>query len=222
MFSEVVNIQELTHNQPFCAGIILRRGGAVVATLNTDHLHEGLLEIPHWRVGAIGGGQEAGELIHECALREAQEEASVEVRLENAAVTYYQDMDTGELTTIRVADEPAPFLFQRLTNPRPSTPYKPGLPTGTYIYFALYLAQPYSDDIKPGDDVEGLLEVPLELWESLKEKPTLGEILAKGATLIENKPLAREQGLWLPEDESLTVIVDLLLNPSDIERYDRE
>ena len=64
------NVELITKDQPFCAGVILFQDQNLVITLNTDGLPASLEGSGALRIGAIGGGQEAGELIWQCALRE--------------------------------------------------------------------------------------------------------------------------------------------------------
>lgn len=211
--SEQMNIEEITANQPFCAGVIAFLSGKLIVTLNTDGVPEGSNNM--LRIGAVGGGQEPGETILECAKREAQEELSVkQITLEHAPVTYFHDMDTNELRRVQALDAAAPFLFQRLNNPRPDTPYKPGLPTGRYIYFSLYFAALHEEAILPGDDVAALLLVPLEKWFVLEQSCSLGEAIAQGLEIIttaEKKSLfSQTTSLYLPENESLLTAVPLL------------
>lgn len=131
--SDGSNIEKLTQGQPFCAGVVLVRDGKVAVTLNEDGLPHaapaGML-----RIGGVGGGQEPGETLPECALREAKEELGTErVTLKDAGKTFIHDMDTEEIAAIRCSDRIAPFLLQRRTSPNPHRPYKPGLPTGPYM-----------------------------------------------------------------------------------------
>jgi hypothetical protein len=118
---EPVCIEEFTNNQPFCAGVILFRKDKLITTLNTDGI-QNQYGNNVLRVGAVGGGQEQGENIVECAIREAAEELYISdqnIELIHSKVTYFNDMDTGEVTKIQCADKVSPFLFQRQTNPNP-------------------------------------------------------------------------------------------------------
>ena len=66
-----LDVAALTEGQPFCAGVVLMVDGRLVLTLNHDHLPAALSGTA-LRVGGVGGGQEAGETIRECAMREAR------------------------------------------------------------------------------------------------------------------------------------------------------
>lgn len=206
----LIDVGALTANQPFCAGVVWVRNGRVAATLNPDgipaHLGEGLL-----RIGGVGGGQEPDETLMECALREAKEELGSEaVRLVSSRITFFHDMDTGDITEVACTDPTAPFLLQRASSKHPDKPYRPGLPVGKYVYFGTYLAELDEARINPEDDVAGLLFVPLEKWPLLeKESLTLGDLLDAGVGLLESHPLARQTRLWMPDNESLRVILPL-------------
>ncbi|HEX6121662.1 MAG TPA: NUDIX domain-containing protein [Ktedonobacterales bacterium] len=207
---EPLDVARLTAGQPFCAGVVIVEDGRLLVTLNTDWL-PAELDGTAWRVGGVGGGQEPGETISECALREAREELCAEVARIPADTTYYHDLDTGELAPVRCVDLVPPLLFQRRRNAQPEVPFRPGLPAGPYTYLALYLATlPNPAVIQPGDDVEGLLYVPLTEWDLLTTMPTLQDALRCGARLIERQPLDRGRRLYLRDDESATVVASLL------------
>ncbi|MDF2715140.1 MAG: hypothetical protein K0R28_2065 [Paenibacillus sp.] len=206
-----IDVQSLTDNQPFCAGIVWVRDGKLAITLNPDgmpeELGDGVL-----RIGGVGGGQEPGESIMECALREAREELGDEhVRLISSKVTYFHDMDTGEIGKIRCSDNTAPFLLERKTSKHPDKPYRPGLPFGRFLYFCLYLGEAGEAKINPDDDVAGVMFIPLENWRLLlKDTLTLGELLESGVELLEAYAIPRQTRLWLPENESIRIVLPLL------------
>jgi 8-oxo-dGTP pyrophosphatase MutT (NUDIX family) len=206
-----IEVLSLTDNQPFCAGIVWVRDGKLAITLNPDgmpeELGEGVL-----RIGGVGGGQEPGESILECALREAREElGNKDVRLVSSDVTYFHDMDTGEIVQVRCTDSTAPFLLERMTSKHPDKPYRPGLPFGRYVYFCLYLGEAEEANINPDDDVAGVVFIPLEHGRLLlKEALTLGELLEAGAELLEAYAIPRHTRLWLPENESIQIVLRLL------------
>ncbi|BFH12995.1 GNAT family N-acetyltransferase [Paenibacillus melissococcoides] len=211
---EPLQIEALTFNQPFCAGVILEREGRVVMTLNAD-MDAGDGQAANsdrvLRIGGIGGGQEPGETMPACALREAREELAAErVRLKSSPVTYFHDMDTGDIRTITVRDELAPFLLQRAANPAPDQPYKPGLPVGPYIYYGIYAAEAdESEPLAPGDDVAALLSIPIGGWDVIEQGVTLSEALAHGCAVTEAVPLPRDTRLHVPESESMRMIMRL-------------
>lgn len=211
-YTEKLNIEQLTKNQPFCAGVIAFFAGKLIVTLNADGLPPSSRNM--LRIGAVGGGQEPLESILDCALREAKEELSVQqVKALPAPSTFFHDMDLDEIRRIETVDKIAPFLVQRQTNARPHTPYKPGLPTGPFVYFNLFLAQIIDVTILPGDDVVGLLLVPLDQWELLQQPCTLREAVAQGIELItrnDTPQSLKDAILYLPKDESLLTAVPLL------------
>ena len=205
----VINIEELTRNQPFCGGVILARGKSILVTLNSDGLPEHLTESA-WRVGGVGGGQEPGETLSQCARREANEEICSDVRLISSPTTFFHDIDTGVVRQIVCSDSPAPLLVERERNPHPERPYRPGLPTGPYIYFGLFLAEALQALLQPGDDVEALLTVPLDTWPRLEQEPTLQEMLDRGASVIWPSPHGTTRKLWVAQDESFREVARLL------------
>lgn len=207
---EILNVRHVTNNQPFGAGIILMQDNCLLTTLNTNGLPQALAGDKAWRVGWAGGGQEQGETIWECALREAREELSADVTLATSAVTYFHDLDTGEIYPVTCTDTVAPFLLERQSNLYPYTPYRPGLPSGPYTYFGLFLAQLSKTTIQPGDEVEGLLFIPINGWSLLLQQPTLGTLLKQGARLVEQHPLPRTRQLWLHPHESFATVANLL------------
>jgi 8-oxo-dGTP pyrophosphatase MutT (NUDIX family) len=203
----------MTDHQPFCAGVVWVRDGKVAITLNTDGIPEAL-EGRVMRVGGVGGGQEPGETIAECALREAQEElGNLNVRLLSSPVTFFHNMDTDEVVQVPCIDETPPLLLQRKTNGNPDVPYKPGLPTGPYVYFGLYSAETDEARINPEDDVAAILFVPVERWPILEQGATLGQMVELGSELLERAPIPREMRLWVPENESMRTVMRLLFPP---------
>ncbi|SFS75461.1 NUDIX hydrolase [Marininema halotolerans] len=207
----VINLEALTNQQPFCAGVIIKQGLGIVITLNEDGLPNERMK-NSWRVGAVGGGQEPNETIWECALREAREEMSTEVTLIHSPVTYYHDIDTGLIEKVKVADEIAPFLFQRKKNPSPKRPYKEGLPCGPYIYFAMFLVEERIswDKMSPGDDVKGLVLFPQDRFDEIKQDHPLSYWLQRGAQLVGVEDVDTNKKLWAPADESSLTVARLL------------
>jgi hypothetical protein len=82
------------------------------------------------------------------------------------------------------------------------------LPIGQYIYYSLYLGRIVNDDIFPGDDVRGLLLVPVNHWELL-DRSLLEDVLGTHE-LIERKPIDRKTILYVPPDESFNMAIPLL------------
>jgi hypothetical protein len=145
------------------------------------------------------------------SLREAAEELGTTlVELATSPVTVFHDMDDGGQRTVRCADDVAPLLLQRRTNPTPDRPYKPGLPTGPFIFYGMYLAR--ADEIRPtqDDDVAGVLFVPLDAWERLERGCAFGDMMDAGARFIGRTPIDRDSALWLPADESMRIVVSLI------------
>ncbi|BFH69638.1 hypothetical protein J27TS7_00590 [Paenibacillus dendritiformis] len=211
---EPLHIEALTFNQPFCAGVFLIRQDRVVMTLNADMESENSPAghyAPVLRIGGVGGGQEPRETISACALREAREELATErVRLKSSPITYFHDMDTGDIRPVTVRDELAPFLLQRAANPTPQQPYKPGLPVGPYIYYGIYAAEAdESEPLAPGDDVAALLFIPIRSWDVIERGATLSEALAHGCAITEALPLHRDTRLHVPQSESMRMIMRL-------------
>jgi 8-oxo-dGTP pyrophosphatase MutT (NUDIX family) len=206
---EAMNIEELTRNQPFCAGVIITQDNTILVTLNND-LSDDMKE-QFIRVGGVGGGQEINETIAECALREAIEELDTHrVHLQSSSTTFFHNLDTNDICMIKCSDKIAPFLLQRRTRFNPNTPYKPGLPIGPYIYYGLYLGSTTEINLKPGDDVDGLLFVPFSEWDNLLGQPTLSSVLENHCKLIEAKKINRSIKLFVPENESFRTVMKLI------------
>ncbi|QBD83051.1 NUDIX domain-containing protein [Ktedonosporobacter rubrisoli] len=213
---ESLNVQHMTKNQPFCAGVIIIQDGYLVVTLNIDGLPPAIARDCTWRVGGVGGGQEPNETVWQCAQREAREELSTEIELLSSPSTYFHDIDTGDLYEVSCTDTIAPLLLERQSNLFPYTPYRPGLPAGPYTYFCLLFAQPVQPHIQPGDDVVGLLLLPLSQWAMLQSRPSLESLLEHGARLISPQPFPLHGRLWLPPNESFGTVVPLLQQHSEL------
>jgi ADP-ribose pyrophosphatase YjhB (NUDIX family) len=206
-----LHLAELTRGQPFCAGLLLVHRGRLVLTLNDDHVAPGVPR-PAVRVGAVGGGQEPGETIWECALREAHEEVSAGVDLVPAPFTRFFDWEEREPRVVEhVEDELAPLVVHRWERPNPDVPYKPGLPVGPYLYGADFLARAgEAIELRPGDDLAGLLLVPLDAWAAIETEPTLDEAIGAGIDVIAARDLPGELRLWVHPHEGLPVVRPLL------------
>ncbi len=206
-----LRLGELTDGQPFCAGLLLVHRGRLVLTLNDDHIGPDVPR-PALRVGAVGGGQEPGENIWECALREAHEEVEIPVDLVPAPLTRFYDWEERELRPVEhVEDEVAPLVVHRWERPNPDVPYKPGLPTGPYLYGADFLARAGDAlDPRPGDDLAGLLLLPLDAWSVLAGEPTVESVRAAGVEAIRARELPAGVRLWVHPHEGLRVTAPLL------------
>lgn len=213
---DLLDVHKTTNNQPFCAGVILIKKERMLVTLNLDGL-PAELEGVALRIGGIGGGQEPGESILECAIREGMEELSTPISLVNSTVTFFQDLDTGELTKVKCQDTIAPLLFQRMTNPTPDTPYKHGNPIGPYIYFAIYLSTADDWDFSPGDDVQGLIQLHPSLWKELQSGKSIAELIEMGAQVKLLKTVDPKLRVYVPEKESFTTVAQILLSHLNVE-----
>jgi ADP-ribose pyrophosphatase YjhB (NUDIX family) len=173
------------------AGAIVLHGGALVVTLNTDHLPSGLDDGTWLRVGGVGGGCEPGELCFECAEREAREELTVEVELVSSPVTFR----SGEAPLKRIAwpRDPAPFVWDERGN-----------------YSGALFAARLKGQPRPGDDVVALLLLRPGDWGLLEESPTVADAEAAGMQVIEARPLARETRLWVDPDEAMRAVAPLI------------
>jgi 8-oxo-dGTP pyrophosphatase MutT (NUDIX family) len=188
-----LDLARLTSGQPFCAGVVLFEHGRLLATIAPAELDA----TPVWLVGGVGGGQEPGESIWQCAAREAREELCTDVELLSSPVTYFDDGDAGEARPVACRDRVAPLVLQRRRRPEPERPYRAGLPTGPYLYLAAFLGRISGPPPRPGDDAAGLLSVPLAAW-----------------ALLEQRPLERSRALWLPAAETWRVVARALARPA--------
>lgn len=210
--NKTIDVVQKTYNQPFCAGVLIRQGDKILVTLNPDGIPKTKGEQNFLRIGLIGGGQEPGETILECAIREAKEELSIhKVQVLSSDPTYYYEPSTQKAPIpISCKDEIAPLFFSKGRNPNPTTPYKPNLPIGPHLYFALYEAEVDVNQIQPGDDVVGLLWIPIKLVKDLNLSPNLETLIHQGCQFIERDPLDQQTRIFLAEDELLPKIVPLL------------
>jgi 8-oxo-dGTP pyrophosphatase MutT (NUDIX family) len=207
-----LDVAAVTEGAPFCAGVILMVDGRFVLTLNHDHL-PAELEGAALRIGGVGGGQEPGETIWQCAAREAREEIGCEVRLVSASHTYLRENE-GALRRARCRDEIAPLLFEWGPNKTPDEPYAPGLPTGPLLYGAMFLAQPLGS-IHPAD-VEALLLISPTTWPLIAVQATLRELMADGATLIERRPISPDTPVWAFPEESMRTVCELATRDAEL------
>jgi 8-oxo-dGTP pyrophosphatase MutT (NUDIX family) len=210
-----LRLAALTDGQPFCSGLVLVHRGRLVLTLNDDDVAPDVPR-PALRVGAVGGGQEPGENIWECALREAHEEVGIAVDLVPAPLTAFYDWEERELRPVEhVEEEIAPLVVHRWERPNPDVPYKPGLPTRPYLYGAEFLARAGDAlEPRPGDDVAGLLLLPLDSLSAVNGDPTLESVRTSGVEVIPARELPRGVRLWVHPHEGLRVTAPLLEEPS--------
>jgi 8-oxo-dGTP pyrophosphatase MutT (NUDIX family) len=200
-----LDVAALTEGQPFCAGVVLMVDGRLVLTLNHDHLPAGL-DGTALRVGGVGGGQEAGETIWECAMREAREEVERQVNLVSAPRTFLMGPN-GPLRPVRCRDDIAPLLFAWGPHPTPDEPYEPDLPAGRLLYNAMFLARPRGA-VRPGD-VDGLLLMPPAAWPLVERQGTIREAIEDGASLVERMPIPHDTRLWAFPEDSMKTVCDL-------------
>jgi 8-oxo-dGTP pyrophosphatase MutT (NUDIX family) len=200
---KTIDLARLTVDQPFCAGVVLIRDRLVLGTLNTD----GIPDEFHgkaWRVGGVGGGQEPGESPWACAEREAREETGISVSLKDSRASIFHDIDNDEFEMFQhTGPGPAPVLLERKTLADATTPFKPGLPTGEFLYLVLFLAgAPRSAELAPCDDVVALIGLSIDAWIRLPtQMPTVRSALL-GAKLFGGVDLDQDRILWTPPDES--------------------
>jgi 8-oxo-dGTP pyrophosphatase MutT (NUDIX family) len=76
-----IEVRRLTSGRPFCAGVLVVRDGGLLAAFSAAGVDASQVSGAEWFAGGVGGGQEPGEDIWDCALREAREELGVPVRL---------------------------------------------------------------------------------------------------------------------------------------------
>ncbi len=205
-----VEVAALTAGAPFNAGLVLVQDHRLVLTLNTDDMPVDFAGRA-FCVGWVGGGQEPGETVWECALREAHEEVAAFVDLVPAPVTYFYDWEERVLREAECADPDPPLLFERMPRANPDVAPHAGLPAGPYLYAATFLALAGSAaPLHPGGDVAGLLLLPLELWPFVAEGAAISEAVAAGAEVIEREPLPPDARLWLHPTATIRVAVPLL------------
>ena len=205
-----IDVGALTADAPFRAGALLFRGSRLVLTLDDDDLPSDLAGRA-WRVKWVGGGQNAGENPWECALREAHEEVGASVDLVPSPATYFFDWEERRVRAVECDDPDPPILFERTPRANPDVAAAPGIPTGPHLYAATSLALAGTRaDMRPADDLAGLLLLPLEAWPLLERGTSLAETLEAGAEVVEREPLAREARLWLHPTATIRIAVPLL------------
>jgi 8-oxo-dGTP pyrophosphatase MutT (NUDIX family) len=207
-----LELAELTRGQPFCAGVVLwHRRRMVFALAKPSRWAPAADGWTGIDVMCVGGGQEVGETVEECARREALEETGRPVLLRSAARTRWRGLD-GTVSEVRLADPIAPLAVE--LRPGPRSAYRPGLPTGPVLYVVHYLAD-LLDAPVPGD-VPALIEVPVGVAPGLRSRLTVREALDRGVVLHERQPVPREAVLVTPPNSpewSFVGMVDALTDP---------
>lgn len=208
-----LDVRRLTGGRPFCAGVLLVRDGRLLTTLAAEDISAHEAAGTDWSIGGVGGGQEPGEDLWECARRESLEELGVPLQLTASTRTYLHDGDSGALHRTRSTDQPAPFALQRRRNSDPDRPFRPGLPAGPYTYFGMFLAELVDDApaFEPDDpDIAALTWMPLDAWDALAEGPTFADLTARGAQVAAGGPIADDARIHLSPAETLRVVAPLL------------
>ena len=219
--SAAVEVRRLTSGRPFCAGVLVVRDGRLLVALSADGVDAAEADGRDWFVGGVGGGQEAGESVWDCALREAEEELGVPVRLVSSPRTYLHDIDSDELRASRSRDQPAPFIVQRVRNLDATTSFKPGLPAGPFTYFCMFLAELVDEDpgFRPDDpDIGALVWMPLGAERAFAGGGTFAELAAEGATVAAGGPVADNARIHVRKTETLRVAGPLLLSAQEPRR----
>lgn len=208
-----VEVRGLTEGRPFCAGVLVVRDGSVLTAFSGGGVDDGQAGGADWFVGGVGGGQEPGEDVWGCALREAQEELGVPVRLVSSLRTYLHDIDGDELRESRSEERPAPFIVQRVRNADAATPFKPGLPAGPFTYFCMFLAELVDEDpvFRPDDpDIGALVWLPLNSEDAFAGGATFADLTAAGARVAAGGPIADHARIHVRRTETLRVAGPLL------------
>jgi 8-oxo-dGTP pyrophosphatase MutT (NUDIX family) len=208
-----VEVRRLTSGRPFCAGVLVVRDGSLLAVLSAGGVDAAQASGADWFVGGVGGGQEPGEDVWDCALREAREELGVPVRLVSSSRTYLHDIDNDELWESRSQEQPAPFIVQRVRNADAVTPFKPGLPAGPYTYFCMFLAELVDEDpvFRPDDpDIGALVWLPLNAEGAFAGGVTFADLAAAGATVAAGDPIADHARIHVRRSETVRVAGPLL------------
>jgi 8-oxo-dGTP pyrophosphatase MutT (NUDIX family) len=212
--TDVVSILDVTTGAPFTAGVLVLADDRLVLTLNRDHLPFGLDGGAWLRVGGVGGGQERGETVVQCALREAEEELGTPVELVGSPITY--SANGVGLKRVRATDAVAPLLLAHTVRSDPR-PFAPGLPSGRDLYGAIFLGRMRREPRPCKDEVAGLLLLPRDRWSLLEGKPRIDEVIATGAAIVETEPLAGDARLWVHPEEQWGLLLELLVRHPEVQ-----
>lgn len=208
-----VPVRRLTAGRPFCAGVLLVQDGKVLMTLHANGIDAADASGTDWYAGGVGGGQEPGEDVWDCAEREAREELGVPVRLVPSDRTYLHDLESDELREARTEDAPAPFIVQRCKNGYPFTPFRPDLPAGPFTYFCMFLAEFAEPPVafEPDDpDIAALVWMPFNAAALIDRGAVFADLTAAGAVLAAGGPIADHARIHMARNETLRTAGPLL------------
>lgn len=182
------------HNLPLCAGVFVFDGASVLLAVSTDERWVRRGRETHIPVNGIGGGQEPGETMVACALREAREEVGCDVRVLHSAVTYAEV--EGEALSVEVCrSRPAPLLYQVQRRASPE-PYAPGLPSGARLHVGIFRAVPCAEPFP--HDVPALLWVPLGSLARLASGLNVTDLGQAGIRPVHSSRLPKAAVLFIP------------------------
>lgn len=206
-----LDVAALTRGRPCCAGVLVVEHGGLLTTLSSPHGPAAPRHGNEWYVGGVGGGQEPHEDVWGTAQREAREELGVPVELLGSPITHVQDFDDGTSWTTTATDAIAPFALQRVRNEDATRPFKPGLPTGPFTYFALFLARFTSSggelDHRGDEDIAALFWMPLDLLTRMVDQAMTVRHLVTGGGRVATGEVAPDALARLSPHESLALLV---------------
>ncbi len=194
-----------TIDAPFCGGVAVWHDDRLVFTLGKAKdrtvLDDGRTVVPLcW----VGGGQELGETIVECAAREGAEELAGPVRLLDAGPTHWFE-DGRPIDGTAVVDRPRPLVVEVRSSD--GAPYQPGLPAGPHVWVALYAATTVAGPA-PGD-VPGLVGLGRADLEEARVGLAWAECVGRGLPIGATEALPDETVLRIRPGGPEQLLVDL-------------
>lgn len=199
------NLEKLTLDQPFCGGVCVWHESRLLFTIAKQHrwkkAADGHVVIP---VAWVGGGQDIGENVRECALREAVEELGCPVSLISSPDTFWFDNGRACPPT-SLSDPVLPVLIEMRAGL--DEPYKPGLPIGPIVYVVIYRGR-LLGEVKP-DDVPGIIEVPIKHCGPLSEGMTVHRAKELAVPIHEKMRLPENGVLQLIHGGPEELLIDL-------------